>query len=96
MRYFKFEADTPICGTENVYFEKFPDDVTEETLNDFAVDYAQQNGESFSWGVFGWHVDPVEEGEMTEEEYQQEMEFYWEGCICDWEEISEEEYLENV
>lgn len=92
MKYYKFTADTPYCGTENVYYQEVDDDVADITLGDMAEEFAHDNAESFEYLVFGWDYDPVEEGEMTAEEYEQEMENYYCDCTCTWEEISEEEF----
>lgn len=96
MRYFKFVADTPYCGTENAYYQEVDDDVTDVTLGDMAEEFAHDNAESYDYMVFGWCADPVEDGDMTEEEYEEQMESYYEDCTCYWTEISEEEYRENT
>ena len=90
MRYFKFTADTNICGTEDVSYEEFENDVTEEQLNDWATDKAQENAESYEYLVIGWGNE-----EITEEE-QEELDFYYENATCGWEEVSFEEYQENA
>ena len=36
MKYFKFVADTPYCGTEEERYLAFSDDVTEEELEEYA------------------------------------------------------------
>ena len=96
MYYYEFKAYTPYCGTESSYYESFEEKPTEKELNERCIEYATENGESYEYLVFGWHADPVGDGEMTEEEYEQEMSLYREDCSCDCREISEEEYLENV
>ena len=96
MYYYEFKATTPYCGTENYYYESFEEKPTEKELEEKCIEYAYENGESFEYLVFGWHNDPFEDGEMTEEEYEQEMSLYREDCSCEYREISEEEYLENV
>ena len=96
MKYYKFIAETPYAGTSNDYYESFENEPTEEELDEMACDFAAENGESFEYLVFGWNADPVVEGEMTQEEYEQEIEFYREDCTCSWEEISESEFKENT
>ena len=96
MYYYEFKAYTPYCGTENYYYESFEEKPTADELFDMSVEYATENGESFEYLVFGWHEDPVGDGEMTEEEYEQEMSLYREDCTCEYREISEEEYYDNV
>lgn len=92
-RYFKFTADTPYCGTENHFYQKFDHDPTEEELEEYATQYAEDNADSFEYLVHGWDAEP-EEGE--EEEWEQEIEWYREDCSCNYEEISEAEYQEAI
>lgn len=97
MRYFKFTADTPYCGTKNEYFYKIEDEnATPVALDEMAEEIARDNAESFEYLVFGWDSNPVEEGEMTEEEYEQEIENFYADCSCEYEEISAEEYEEET
>jgi hypothetical protein len=96
MYYYEFKAYTPYCGTENYYYEEFDYQPTEKELIEMAKDFASENGESYEYLVFGWDADPVGEGEMTEEEYQTEIENYYADCDCEIREISEEEYYDNV
>lgn len=86
MKYYKFVADTPYCGTENTFYEAYEKEPTEKELMETAADYNQQNAESYDYLVAGWGEEPDEE----------ELEWYYEDCTCYWEEISEEEYLENT
>lgn len=95
MKYYKFTADTPYCGTENTTYMKFKTQPTESELADIAADLNASNAESYEYMVFGWEADPVADGEMTEEEYEEEMESYREDCTCFYDEVSEEEYFEN-
>lgn len=85
MRYFKFVADTPYCGTENEYFLECRDDITEEELNDYAEQFRFENAESFEYCATGWDDDFE-----TEEDRQS----YYEDCVCNYEEITKEEYEE--
>ena len=96
MKYYKFIADTPYCGTENTYYLELEDSITDCDLSEIAEEYRVENAESYDYLVFGWSFDPVEEGEMTEEEYDETMDDYYSDCTCSWEEITKEEYLENT
>jgi hypothetical protein len=96
MKYYKFTADTPFSGTENTFYQCEENPLSEQELESLCADYSRDNAESFDYLVFGWNYDPVEEGEMTEEEYEQEMENYYCDCSCSWEEISEEEFNEAL
>lgn len=95
MRYFKFIADTEFVGTKNTRYVAFPDDVTDKELQRYANDFTRDNGESFEYLVFGWGTDPVADGDMTKEEYEQQLAFYYEDCSCEYFEITEEEFIEN-
>lgn len=97
MRYYRFIAETPYAGTDNDYYMCFEDnEVTEEHLEAIAAEYCNTNAESFEYLIFGWDYDPVEEGDMTEEEYDEEVQNYYADCLCTYEEIFKEEYLENT
>lgn len=96
MKYYKFTADTPFSGTENTFYQCEENALSEQELESLCADYSRDNAEAFDYLVFGWDYDPVEEGEMTEEEYEQEMENYYCDCSCSWEEISEEEFNEAL
>ena len=92
MKYYAFDADTEYCGTENTYYEAFTDEPTENELNEIAEEIRIENADSFEYLVFGWDYDPVEEGEMTEEEHEEAIDDYRSSCTCTWREISQEEY----
>lgn len=96
MKYYKFMADTPYAGTEYVEYYKFEDDISETILRETAEEIRRQNAESYDYLVFGWNADPVEDGDMSTDEYEEVMDSYYSDCTCDWEEISEEEFLENT
>jgi hypothetical protein len=96
MKYYKFVASTPFAGTENTFYHCMEEPLSEQELESLCTDYSHDNAEAFDYLVFGWCYDPVEEGEMTEEEYEQEMENYYCDCSCTWEEISEEKFKEAL
>lgn len=96
MKYYKFTADTPFSGTDYTFYQCEESPLSEQQLELLCEDYARVNAEEFDYLVFGWNYNPVEEGDMTEEEYEQEMENYYCDCSCSWKEISEEEFNEAL
>lgn len=95
MKYFRFCANTPYSGTEQERYLAFPDNVTEEELEEYAEEMAHNNGESFEYLVFGWDADPVGDGEMSQEEYDEQIDNFYADCDCSFEEVTEEEFVEN-
>lgn len=94
-RFFRFKATTGYCGADDERYVRFPEEVTEEELQEYADDFAHDNAATFEYLVFGWDADPVEEGEMTQEEYDQQIEDYYADCCCEYVEVSKEEFEEN-
>ena len=94
MRYIKFTAETPYCGTDHEEYEIFPDDTPDTDLDDIAEDIRRNNAEGFEYLVSGWDNENFED--MTEEEQQEEIDNYYADCWCSWEEVSQKEYEENT
>lgn len=90
MRYFKFVAETPYCGTENTYYEAYSDYITNKELDEIAEDFRRENAEGFEYLVSGWDDENFEG--LTEEEREEEIANYYADCYCSWEEITKEEY----
>lgn len=92
MKYYKFVCSTPYTGTtyEEVY--KFDDNVSIDELDEFRDNLNRDNAESYEYLVFGFDYDPVEEEELSQEEYEEIIEEYYQDCSCYYEEITEEEY----
>lgn len=89
MAYFKITVDTPYCGTrEEEYIEC---DTMSEAV-ETAKELCQNNAEGYEYLVTGWDDDYFD----TQEEKDEALEDYYGGC--DWyvDEVSEEEYLENI
>ena len=86
MKYYKFIMETPYCGTEETVYEAYEEELTIDDLNRIAEDLCQTHAESYSYLVAGWGEEPSEE----------ELDNYYADCFCAWEEITKEEYLENV
>lgn len=82
MRYIKFTGGNGYCGCDLETYEKFEDNTPDEYLNDYAYDLARDNAESYE-GVFDFEDD-------------EEIVEYYSDIYYDWEEVSEEEYNENV
>ena len=82
MRYIRFTGGNGYCGCDLETYEKFEDDATNEYLDEYACDLAKDNAESYE-GNFDFEDD-------------EEIEEYYENIYYDWEEVSEEEYNENV
>lgn len=91
MKYYKFVCSTPYSGTtyEEVY--KFDDNVSIDELDELSEDLNRDNAESYEYLVFGFDYDPAEE-ELSQEEYEEIIEEYYQDCSCYYEEITEEEY----
>lgn len=86
MKYVKFWAETPYCGTDAEDYQEFEDDVTEEELNEILYEMVADNAESFEYLATGW-------GEDFESE--EERNSYYEDCTGGWRFITEREYREN-
>lgn len=83
-RYVKITGGNGYCGCDFEDYVKFDNDTTDEVINEWAADLARDNAESYE-GLFDF-----------EEDNDEETEFYYENIYWDWEEVSEEEYNENV
>ena len=97
MRYIKIKGGTSFCGTN--FEEYLKTDMTNEQLDAYCADAAFENAESYEYMVFGWGQTAesyIEENEISLEEAEQEMEDYYAEAWAGWEEISEEEYKENI
>ena len=81
-RYIKFTGSNGYCGCDFETYEKFEDDATSKYLDDYGYDLAKDNAESYE-GNFDFEDD-------------EELEEYYENIDWNWEEVSEEEYNENV
>ena len=91
MFYYKITADTPYCGTNAEDYRSFKE---RPSVEEFTEDFARNNAESYEYLVSGWDNENFED--MTEEEQQEQLDNYYADCYGGWEEITEEEYLENT
>lgn len=85
MKYYKFTAETPYCGTDYEEYRAFKDEPTEEELSEIADEICADNAASFEYLISGWDEEPTEE----------EKEDYYADCCCTWVEVTEEKYLKN-
>ena len=92
MFYFRFTVGTPYCDTENTDYREFKVRPTDEELDDMAEEFKQLNAESFEYLITGWDDDNFED----KDEEAEVLENYYEDCFGGWEEITQEEFEENV
>lgn len=95
-KYYKFEASTPYSGTTTEHFVKFENEPSKNELDEMALEYAQENAASYEYLVFGWGYDPEEDEDMTMEDYEETIDCYYADCYCEYEEITEAEYLAGI
>lgn len=92
-KYYKFTASTIYCGTDNEYFVADEnEELNRKDLDEMAEEYARENAESFEYLVTGWNDDEFED----EDEKQEALDNYYADCNCKYEEITEEEWKEEV
>ena len=92
MKYYKFVCDTPYAGTTSEEVYEFGDSVSIDELDELSEDLKRNNAESYEYLVFGFDYNPIEEEGLSEEEYEEIIEDYYQDCSCYYEEISKEEY----
>lgn len=94
MFYFKFIATTPYSGTDHEEYIKFENRPTEDDLNNIAEDICRNNAESFEYLLTGWGSSDFDE--LSEEEQQEILDNYYADCCGTWEEVTREEFEENL
>lgn len=94
MFYYKFTATTEYCGTECEEFHKFEVKPKPEELKELAEQIARENAESYEYLVTGWNDEEVEG--MYEEDVEELLNNYYADASCSYEEITEEEYNEEM
>ena len=87
--YFKIVVDTPYCGTRE---EEYVELNTMDEAIAYAQDLCRNNAEGYEYLATGWDDDYFD----TEKERDEAIEDYY--ADCDWcvNEITEEEYFENI
>ena len=98
MRYIKITGGTGYCGQD---FEEFlKTDKSDKELDTYCVEAAEENAEQYEYTVWGWGVGTAEEyaenNGVSIEEAEQMIEDYYADAYADWEEITKEEYEENI
>ena len=97
MRYIKFYGSAGFCGTDFEEYDFFLDEFTDEELDDAAETMRQQFGESYEYlADAGYDEEDYPTVEDFEEAVNQAIEWYWEDVWVAWEEVTEEEYRDNV
>ena len=87
MKYFRICANTPYSGTDvEDYFVTENDEKAEELAEEQVEELCISNAESFEYLIGGWDYEPTEE----------ELEDYRTSCEGWYEEISKEEFEENI
>ena len=61
MRYIKFKAETPYCGTDHEEYHVVSDDATKEDLDDMAEDIRRNIAEGYEYLVSGWNNENFED-----------------------------------
>ena len=97
MRYIRMYGSTEYCGTD---FEEFLcTDLTDAQLDEYLADLVAENADQYEYMVWGWDVwsaeGYAEEADITVEEAEQMKEDYFADAWGNWEEVSEQEYIEN-
>lgn len=96
MRYIRMVCDTGFCGTRMEEYIKT--EMTDAELNQLGAELAYENAASYDYMVYGWGEDAetyAEGCDISIEEAEGIMEDYYAEASYDWEEISEEEYLDE-
>ena len=93
MFYFKINAETAYCGTDIEQYYQFEEKPTDEELDELTKSVVRDNAETYEYLVSGFNDEHFED--MTEEEQEEELENYYQNCSGSWEEVTEEEFLEN-
>lgn len=96
MRYIKMVVDTDFTGTRDERYIKTS--MTDKELDNLGQELAYENAESYDYMVFGWGETAEGFAELegvSVEEAEDMMEDYYANASYYWEEITEEEWLDN-
>lgn len=87
MKYIRFTGSAGYAGTDYEEYVAFPDDVTEEEIDEYSYEQAAENAETFEYVVRG----------LGEWEDEDDRTTYYDNAMnyCYWEEVTKEEYEEN-
>jgi hypothetical protein len=97
MKYIKFFGSAGFCGTDEEVYDLFLDGITDEELDDTAEEKRRELGESYEYlATQGYDEEDYDIEDDFEEALDQAIEWYWENVSVGWEEVTEEEYRDNV
>ena len=97
MKYVKFYGSTEFCGTNYEEYVAYPDETTEEEIQEASNDMGQCNGDGYEYlATQGIDEEDYETLEDFEEAQAMAIESYWEDCSDGWVYVTEEEYYENI
>lgn len=93
-RYIKMVLDTNFVGTQNIFYMNT--NMNDRELDAYCKDEALQNAADYDCLVFGYGLEPRDH-DISEEELDQMLEDYTDSALekSYWEEVDEQEYLEN-
>ena len=94
MHYYKITTATCYCGTDSEHYIASQEPMSKEELLETAEELARENAESFEYLITGWNDENIED--LSEEEVQELLDNYYADCSYEYEEISKEEYEENM
>lgn len=98
MRYIKLIAGNGFCGCDLETYLKFEDGTPDEVIDHETWDMAVENALEYQdferdYGIYEEDYDNYDDYETALGEASEE---YYTEITCHWEEVSEEEYNENV
>ena len=93
MMYVKFWGGNGYCGCDFEEYEKFDTIKSDAFLNDWAYSLAKDNAEAHEDVVYGW--DGPDWDEVTQDEYDDEMENYYESIDWGYEILTEDDWYEE-
>lgn len=94
MNYYKITTTTPYCGTDNEHYIASQEPIGKEELQETAEELTRENAENFEYLLTGWNDENIED--MSEDEVQELLDNYYADCSYECEEISKEDYEENI
>ena len=98
MRYIKLIAGNGFCGCDLETYLKFEDGTSDEVIDHETWNIAEENSLEYEdlerdYGIYEEDYDSYDDYEVALCEASEE---YYAEITCHWEEVSEEEYNENV
>lgn len=87
-KFFKIVVGTEFCGTDQMYIAQAE---KEDDLFSLANEIAYENASGFDYIVWGWGNGADDVG-VSQEEFDEAIEEYYENVTADIQEITEQEY----